>query len=157
MKVAIFPGSFDPFTRGHEAIVSQALTMFDKVVIAIGENITKQGFLSIEQRIRLIENLYAEQTQVEVKSYDCLTGELAQEIGACAIIRGVRNTIDFEYEKNMAQVNRRLFPQIATLLLFTPAELSDVSSSTIRELVTFNRDVSEMMPKGVKLEEYMTK
>ncbi|MDO5496597.1 MAG: pantetheine-phosphate adenylyltransferase [Alistipes sp.] len=157
MKVAIFPGSFDPFTRGHEAIVAQALTMFDKVVIAIGENIAKRGFLTIEQRAKLIRELYAKEPRIEVKCYNSLTGECAQEVGACAIIRGVRNTIDFEYEKNMAQVNSRLFPQIATVLLLTPAELSDISSSTIRELVTFKKDVSEMMPRGVKLEEYMTK
>lgn len=157
MKVAIFPGSFDPFTRGHEAIVAQALTMFDKVVIAIGENIAKQGFLTVGQRVKLISKLYAKEPRIEVKCYNALTGEFAQEVGACAIIRGVRNTVDFEYEKNMAQVNRRLFPEIATVLLFTPAELSDVSSSTIRELVTFGKDVAEMMPKGVKLEEYMTK
>lgn len=155
MKTAIFPGSFDPFTRGHEAIVEQALRLFDRVVIAVGENVSKQSLLSPKQRLRLIEDLYADESRVECISYRSLTVDVARELGASAIIRGVRNTLDFEYERTMAQTNRRLAPELETVLLFTPAELMDVSSSTVRELLAFGRDVGPMMPAKIQLKEYL--
>ena len=152
MKIALFPGSFDPFTRGHEAIVRQALTLFDKVVVAIGENIGKNSLLSTEERIKFIEQLYANDERVEAIAYSTLTGEAARAVGASAIIRGVRNTIDFEYERTLAQTNKRLFPEIETILLLTPADLADVSSSAVRELLAFGHDVSEMLPEGIDLQ-----
>ena len=155
MKTAIFPGSFDPFTRGHEALVEQALQLFDKVVIAIGENVNKRSLLSLAARKRLIEDLYADNKRVECITYSSLTGDAAREVGATAIIRGVRNTIDFEYERTLAQTNRRLYPDITTLLLFTPAKYADVSSSTVRELLAFGREVDWLLPEGVDLKKYM--
>ena len=152
MKIALFPGSFDPFTRGHEAIVRQALTLFDKVVVAIGENIGKSSLLSTEERIKFIEQLYANDERVEAIAYSTLTGEAARAVGASAIIRGVRNTIDFEYERTLAQTNKRLFPEIETILLLTPADLADVSSSAVRELLAFGHDVSDMLPEGIDLQ-----
>ena len=152
MNIALFPGSFDPFTRGHEAIVRQALTLFDKVVVAIGENIGKSSLLSTEERIKLIERLYANDERVETIAYSTLTGEAARAVGASAIIRGVRNTIDFEYERTLAQTNKRLFPEIETILLLTPADLADISSSAVRELLAFGHDVSEMLPEGIDLQ-----
>lgn len=151
MKIAIFPGSFDPFTRGHEAIVKQALALFDRVIIAIGENIGKNSLLSPLQRQALIEQLYANDERVEVKTYSTLTIELARQVGAQAIVRGVRNITDFEYERTMAQTNKRLAPYIETILLLTPPELNDVSSSTVRELMSFGYDVSDMLPQGMDL------
>ena len=157
MRTAIFPGSFDPFTRGHAALVEQALGLFDKVVIAIGENINKNSLLDAEQREKLIRDCYAGNERVEVIRYSTLTGEVAREVGATAIIRGLRNTIDFEYERTMAQTNRRIFPDLQSVMLFTPAEYSDISSSTVRELLKFDRSVEEMMPEGVVLENYIRK
>lgn len=151
MKIAIFPGSFDPFTRGHEAIVTQALTLFDKVVVAVGENIGKNSLLTPEERVALIRQLYEAEPRVEVTAYSTLTGDLARKVGATAIVRGVRNTIDFEYERTMAQTNKRLFPDIETVILLTPAHLLDVSSSAVRELLAFGRDVSEWIPEGVEI------
>ena len=155
MKTAIFPGSFDPFTLGHQAVVEQALRLFDKVVIAIGENVGKRSLLTAEARQRLISDLYQSNPNVECITYSTLTGDVARKVGASAIVRGVRNTIDFEYERTMALTNSRLFPEIETVILLTPPALADVSSSTVRELLAFGRDVQEMMPQGVNIEEYM--
>ena len=157
MKTAIFPGSFDPFTRGHEAVVDEALTLFDKVIIAIGDNIGKRSLLSVENRLRLIRKVYADNPRVECIAYSTLTGDAAREVGATSIIRGVRNTVDFEYERTMAQINRRIFPDITTVMLFTPPTLSDIASSTVRELWNFRHNVSDMMPEGIELEEYIDK
>lgn len=155
MKSAIFPGSFDPFTRGHEAIVEQALRLFDNVVIAIGENIGKQSLLPPKERLRLIEELYKDNNRVRCVTYSSLTIDVARQTGASAMIRGVRNCIDFEYERTLAQTNKRLAPDLETILLLTPAHLADVSSSTVRELLAFGRDVSDMMPQGVDIKEYL--
>ena len=155
MTTAIFPGSFDPFTKGHAAIVEQALTMFDRVVVGIGDNISKQGLLTVDARRRLIEDVYAGEPRVEVKVYSGLTGELARAEGAAAILRGVRNTSDFEYERTMEAANRRLFPGLATVLLFTPHEVADISSSTVREIIRFGRGAEEFMPDGIDLKKYL--
>lgn len=155
MKTAIFPGSFDPFTRGHEALVEQALSLFDKVVIAIGENVNKRSLLSLETRKRLIEDLYADNERVECITYSTLTGDAARAAGATALIRGVRNAIDFEYERTLAQTNSRLYPEITTVMLFTPPELNDVSSSTVRELLSFNREVDWLLPQNINIEDYL--
>ena len=155
MKTAIFPGSFDPFTRGHEALVEQALSLFDKVVIAIGENVNKRSLLSLETRKRLIEDLYADNERVECITYSTLTGDAARAAGATVLIRGVRNAIDFEYERTLAQTNSRLYPEITTVMLFTPPELNDVSSSTVRELLSFNREVDWLLPQNINIEDYL--
>lgn len=155
MKTAIFPGSFDPFTRGHADIVEQALQLFDRVVIAIGDNVGKRSLLNLKNRLRLIRHLYEHNPRVECVAYSTLTGDIAREMGAEAIIRGVRNTIDFEYERTMAQTNKRLFPELTTVILLTPPHLNDVSSSTVRELLQFGQDVTEFMPEGIDLRNYL--
>lgn len=155
MKTAIFPGSFDPFTRGHADIVEQALQLFDRVVIAIGDNVGKRSLLNLKNRLRLIRHLYEHNPRVECVAYSTLTGDIAREMGAEAIIRGVRNTIDFEYERTMAQTNKRLFPELTTVILLTPPHLNDVSSSTVRELLQFGQDVTELMPEGIDIRNYL--
>ena len=155
MTTAIFPGSFDPFTRGHAAIVEQALKIFDRVVVGIGDNIVKSGLLTTDARRRLVEDLYASEPRVDVKVYTGLTGEMARAEGASAIIRGVRNTTDFEYERTMEAANRRLFPGLVTVMLFTPPEVADISSSTVREIIRFGRSADEFMPEGIDLKKYL--
>ncbi len=154
-QVAIFPGSFDPFTRGHAAIIEQAEPLFDRIIIAIGHNIAKRGILEVDQRKRLIDEFYSENPKVECHIYQGLTGDFAMSVGAKAMIRGVRNTIDFEQEKILEATNRRLYPSLTTILMFTPSSLVDVSSSAVRELLAFGRDVSEFLPVGVDINDYM--
>lgn len=155
-RIALFAGSFDPFTRGHEVVVEEALRLFDEVVIGVGENVSKRSLLSVEQRCRLIEDLYRDNDAVKVASYSTLTGDFAREVGATVLVRGVRNTIDFEFERSIEATNRQLFPDLTTVLLPTPADYMHISSSMVRELLAFGRDVSDYMPQGVDLANYIS-
>lgn len=156
-RVALFAGSFDPFTRGHEALVAEALRLFDEIVIGVGDNISKRSLLSVEQRCRLIEDLYRDDARVRVAGYSTLTGDFAREVGATALVRGVRSTVDFEFERAIEATNRQLFPDLTTLFLVTPAEYMHISSSMVRELLAFGRDVKEYMPDNIDIREYMLK
>ena len=151
-RIAIFPGSFDPYTIGHASIVDRALPLFDKIVVAIGVNRNKRSFLTEEQRIRMIADLYADEPKVEVISYDGLTVDAARECGARFLLRGVRMIQDFEYEKNLAEVNRSI-SGLETVLLYTLPEYGHSSSSIVRELISYGRDVSALLPKGMVLPE----
>lgn len=150
-RVALFPGSFDPFTRGHESIVRRALPLFDRFVIAIGVNAEKNPFMSMEQRLEWIKNTFKDDPQVEVIAYTGLTVDAAREVGAQFIVRGVRLIQDFENEKHLAEINRDL-TGIETILLYTLPEYSHVSSSIVRELFRYGQDVSRYLPEGMKLE-----
>lgn len=154
-KIALFAGSFDPFTRGHEALVDEALRLVDEVVVAVGENISKQSLLSVEQRCRLIEDVYADNERVRVERYSTLTGDFARKVGATILVRGLRNTIDFEFERTIEATNRQLFPELTTIFLVTPAEYSHLSSSVVRELLSFGQSVEEYLPQGIKIEDYI--
>ena len=151
-RVALFPGSFDPFTRGHESIVRRALPLFDRFVIAIGVNAGKNPFMSMEQRLQWIKNTFKNDPQVEVIAYTGLTVDAAREVGAQFIVRGVRLIQDFDNEKHLAEINRDL-TGIETILLYTLPEYSHVSSSIVRELFRYGQDVSRYLPEGMKLEE----
>ena len=156
-RIALFAGSFDPFTRGHEAVVEAALRLFDEVVIGVGENVSKKGLLSVEQRCRLIEDTYAETERIRVAKYSTLTGDFAREVGATALVRGVRNTVDFEFERSIEATNRSLFPELTTVLLVTPAEYLHVSSSVVRELLAFGRSVDELLPSKIDIQNYLNR
>ena len=154
-KIALFAGSFDPFTRGHEAVVEEALRLFDEVVIGVGENVSKRGLLSVEARCRLIEDCYKANQRVRVAHYSTLTGDFAREMGATVLVRGVRNTVDFEFERTMEVTNRQLFPELTTVLLPTPAEVMHISSSMVRELLAFGREVDAYLPQNINIKEYL--
>lgn len=146
LKKALFAGSFNPFTLGHKSIVDRALSSIaDKVVIAIGVNYNKPGAQDIEARLDDIRRIYADNDRISVISYEGLTTDLATEIGASFLLRGVRSVKDFEYERDIAEVNRRL-TGIETVLMFTEPELSHVSSSIVRELKSYGKDVSSYLP-----------
>ena len=144
-KTALFAGTFDPFTIGHYSIVKRALPMFDKIIIGIGTNSGKKCMFSVEERTKAIEKVFADETRVEVKVYNCLTMDFAKEVGAGVLLRGVRSTKDFEYEREIADVNLRL-GGIETVLLISEPEHASTSSSIVRELITYGKDVSEFLP-----------
>jgi pantetheine-phosphate adenylyltransferase len=151
MKKALFTGTFDPYTIGHDSVVRRALTFMDEIVIAVVErNVHKQSLFSNEQRVKMIQDLYADEPRVNVLPFHNLAVDFAKEQGAQFIIRGVRSISDFEYEKEMAEMNKRL-SGIETILLLTEPELACVSSSTVRELLSYGKDVSAFLPKGMKL------
>ena len=146
MKVAIFPGSFDPFTVGHASIVERGPPMFDRIVIGVGVNDSKRSLLTPEERVEAIRKLYEEEPRIKVVSYNDLTVDLVRREGAQFILRGLRSVKDFEYERDIAAMNNRL-SGVETVLLFTEAHYSDISSSVVRELIAFGKDVSEFLPK----------
>ena len=144
-RKVLFPGSFDPFTLGHADIVKRALKMFDEVVIAVGYNEQKAGWMPIEERVASIRKLYTDEARIKVESYSGLTADFAQEHGITAIVRGIRTTADFEYELQMADINRQL-TGVETILLPASPQFASLSSSIVRELAHFGHDVSAFLP-----------
>lgn len=145
MKTGVFVGSFNPFTIGHESIVRRSLALFDKLIIGVGVNTAKEDNEG-ESRVGRIARLYADEPHVEVRSYTDLTVDFARREGAQFIVKGVRSVKDFEYEREQADINRRL-SGLETVLLFAEPGMESVSSSLVRELQRFGRDVSEFLPK----------
>ena len=151
MKKALFPGSFDPFTSGHLNILTRALTMFDEVVVAIGVNQDKRGFFSNSDRLDIIRQATAGMEGVEVIEYDGLTVEICRKMGIRHIVRGVRNMLDFEQERAIADANRRLAPEIETIIIPTAQDYAHISSSAVRDILSHNGDTSLFVPEGVIL------
>lgn len=146
MKIALFPGSFDPFTKGHADIVERALDLFDEVIVAVGYNEQKAGWQPVDERLSAIKTYYADEARVKVLSYTGLTIDLVKETQTTCLLRGVRSVKDYEYELQMADINRQLCG-IETVLLFTRPELASISSSVVRELAHFGRDITPFLPK----------
>lgn len=145
MPTALFAGSFDPFTIGHKSIVDRALPMFDRIVIGIGINSAKAGWLPAEERLQRIRRIYAGTPKVEVITFNGLTVDAARTCGAQFLLRGVRSTIDFEYERNLADINRNL-SGVESVLIYALPELAAISSSMVRELASFGVDVTPYLP-----------
>ncbi len=145
-RIAIFPGSFDPFTKGHEDIVRRASTLFDKVIIAIGENSNKTRHFSIDLMIAKINETFADYEGVEVTTFSGLTANYAKSIGAKFIVRGLRNTTDFEYENTIAQANCHINTELETVFLITDPALAHISSTITREIHKYDGDVSAFIP-----------
>ena len=146
MKTAIFPGTFDPFTVGHASIVERGLPLFDRIVIGVGVNDNKRTLYTNEERVRNIQEIYANEPRVKVVAYDDLTVDLAKREGATFILRGIRSVKDFEYERDIAAMNERL-SGVETVLLFPEPQYMSISSSVVRELLRFGKDVTEFLPK----------
>lgn len=147
-KKVIFPGSFDPFTIGHANLVERAVRLFDEVVIAVGYNEQKTGWLPVEERVRALRGYYSAMPQVRVESYTGLTVDFAQSQGARFILRGVRSVKDYEYELGIADINARL-ADVETVVLLADPTISGISSSVVRELHRFGRDITPWLPQGL--------
>ena len=146
-KIAIFPGSFDPFTKGHHDIVNRSLDIFDKVIIGIGYNSSKKNrYFDIDMMVEKIKGTYADNDRVEVLVYNELTSTFAKKHHANFLVRGLRNTTDFEYENTISQMNRNLNPNLETVFLITSPQFAAISSTVIREVHRYGGDVSEFLP-----------
>ncbi len=146
-RVAIFPGSFDPFTKGHQDIVLRGLAVFDEIIVAIGYNSAKsQRYFPIEFMVEKINETFKDEPRISVQTFSELTAEFAKRNGARYLLRGLRNTTDFEYENSIAQVNRQLNPELESVFLITSPAFAAISSSIIREVHRYNGDVSSLIP-----------
>ena len=150
-RTALFPGSFDPFTAGHLNILKRALTMFDEGVVAVGVNIDKRGFFPNDKRLEIIHQATKDLVGVRVIQYDSLTIDICHELGIRHIVRGVRNMIDFETERSIADANRRLAPDIETIIIPTAQEFAHISSTAVRDILKHGGDTSLFIPEGVTL------
>ncbi len=149
MKIALFPGSFDPITIAHVDILKRALPLFDKIVVGIGLNSSKQNFLSAEKREEMVKTIFAGNENVEVQLYEGLTVDFCRKINAKYMVRGIRSASDFEYERAIAQINQTMMPEVETILLLSKPEYSAISSTIVRDILRNKGDVSPFVPKEV--------
>jgi pantetheine-phosphate adenylyltransferase len=155
-KTALFPGSFDPFTVGHEAIVRRALKIFDEIIIAVGANESKKGgFFSLESRMAMIRKVFDGEPRVKVDHYDGLTVDFCRLKGAGFLLRGLRTSADFEYERAIAQVNKAMAQDIESVFLLTAPEHTPINSTIVKDILRHGGDASKFVPSAINLKDYM--
>jgi pantetheine-phosphate adenylyltransferase len=154
-KIAVFPGSFDPFTIGHESVLTRALPLFDKIIVMLGVNNTKKYLFPLEIRKQMIEEVFAGEEKVEVQVFDGLTVEFCRKVRATHILRGLRTSADFEYERAIAQVNKKMYSYIETIFLLTMPEHTPINSSVVRDIINHGGDVSLFIPEKLNLKKYL--
>lgn len=154
-KVAVFPGSFDPFTVGHESVVLRALSLFDRITIAVGYNANKKSLFSIDQRLAIIRKVFENEPRIEVISFEGLTVDLCKRINVLYILRGLRTSDDFEFERAVGQVNKAMNPDVESVYLLTAPEHSFVNSSVVREIIMHHGDPSQFIPKAVNIKDFL--
>jgi len=154
-KIAVFPGSFDPFTVGHENIVLRALGLFDRIIVAIGIHSTKQPLLKIESRVEMVNQVFSGNEQVSADSFEGLTVDYCREVKATHMLRGIRTSADFEYERAIAQINKQMLPAVESVFLLTTPEHTPVNSTIIRDIIRNGGDASLFLPKGVDIKNYL--
>ena len=154
-KVAVFPGSFDPFTIGHENIVHRAFDLFDKIIIAIGIHSTKQPLLKIEARVEMVSQVFRSFDHVSVDSYEGLTVDYCRKVQATHILRGIRTSADFEYERAIAQINKKMLPTVESIFLLTSPEHTPINSTIIRDIIRNGGDASQFLPAEIDIKEYL--
>lgn len=147
MKKCVFAGTFDPLQKGHEYVIEKSLQIFDKVIVAVGVNVSKTPYFTLEERIEIIKSAFEGDDRVEVESFDGLLVDFIKEKGITVSVRGIRDQKDYEYETTMANYNADLYPQLTTLYIPTPARFSYVSSTGVRNIIELNSDFSEYIPK----------
>jgi pantetheine-phosphate adenylyltransferase len=153
-KIAVFPGSFDPFTIGHEAIVKRSLSLFDEIIIAVGANALKKSFYSLETRKEMITKIFQTEPGVKVDHYEGLTVDYCKKHGAGYLIRGLRTAADFEFERAIAQVNQSIAPGIDSVFLLTVPEHSFINSTIVRDIIRSHGDASKFVPSSINLQDY---
>ena len=150
-KMAVFPGSFDPFTKGHENVISRALPLFDQICIAIGHNSEKRSFFTLDQRIQMIGKLYESEPRIVLDFYEGLTVDYCRKAGAQYLLRGLRTAADFEYERAIAQINRKMNSEVETIFILAVPEFTPVNSTIIREILRYGGDARQFLPDGMVL------
>lgn len=153
-KIAVFPGSFDPFTRGHESIVNRALNLFDEIIIAIGANALKDGFFTLENREKMISDVFKGIDMVKVSHYEGLTIDFCRQNNASFLLRGIRTSADFEYERAIAQLNKAMAPEIESVMLLTTADLTPINSTIVRDIIRNGGDASKFLPSSIDINNY---
>jgi pantetheine-phosphate adenylyltransferase len=148
-KIAVFPGSFDPITKGHENIINRAIPLFDKIIVAIGENVDKKSYFTLSERIKWIKTVFSESDKVSVETYSGLTVDFCEKINADYILRGLRTSADFEFERSIGQTNKRLLPSIETVFLLTTPEFTPINSSIVRDVHRHGGNVSQFIPNSI--------
>lgn len=154
-KIAIFPGSFDPITVGHESIVYRTLDLFDKIILAAGHNENKKAFFPLEKRLAMINDVFGQHPKIEITYYQDLTVDLCKRVGAKYIIRGLRTSADFEYERAIAQVNKAMYPDIESVFILTMPEHTSINSTIVREILRYGGDASKFLPTAVDVKKYL--
>lgn len=153
-KIAVFPGSFDPFTIGHEAIIRRAMSLFDEIIIAVGANALKKNFYSLETRKEMINKVFETEPRVRVDHYEGLTVDFCRKNGAGYLLRGLRTAADFEFERAIGQVNKSIAPDIETVFLLTVPEHSFINSTIVRDIIKSGGDASKFVPQSIDLKDY---
>jgi len=154
-KIAVFPGSFDPFTVGHENIVLRGLGLFDRIIVAIGIHSTKKPLLTLEARVKMINQIFKDNDRVSADCFEGLTVDYCKKIKATHMLRGIRTAADFEYERAISQINKLMLPSVESVFLLTTPEHTPVNSTIIREIIANHGDASQFLPKGVDINEYL--
>ena len=148
-RIAVFPGSFDPITRGHESIIRRALSIFDVVIVAIGENSGKKPYFTLSQRLEWLEMIFSDEPTVKISTFTGLTVDFCRKEKADFILRGLRTAADFEFERGIGQMNRMMFPDVETVFLLCEPEYASLSSSIVRDIIRNGGDVKQFVPEGV--------
>ena len=154
-KIAVFPGSFDPFTIGHESIVLRSLDLFDKIFVAIGIHSTKQPLLKIEARVKIVNKVFRSYDQVYADSFRGLTVDYCRKVNATHMLRGIRTSADFEYERAIAQINKKMLPSVESIFLLTSPEHTPINSTIIRDIIRNGGDASQFLPEGIDINQYL--
>jgi len=154
-KIAVFPGSFDPFTVGHENIVLRALDLFDEIIVAIGIHSTKKPLLEIGTRVRMVNKIFESHDQVTADSFEGLTVDYCRKVNATHMLRGIRTAADFEYERAIAQINKKMLPTVESIFLLTSPEHTPVNSTIIRDIIRNHGDASQFIPSAINIKDYL--
>ena len=153
-KIAVFPGSFDPFTLGHESVINRSLPLFDEIIIAVGTNMKKEAHFPMETRMEMIREVFRDNPKITVKSYSGLTVDFCKQYGAKYLLRGLRTSADFEYERVIAQTNKAMLPELESVFLLTLPEHTHINSTIIRDVIRYGGDAGKFVPKAIDLSKY---